>query len=85
MEIFDESWEAVLVQRMFHRFHFADYSENFYKSFGLFEIIIKSLTVSFFLGTLFYFWRSGRELQSFNAGVHRPAESNWNKYLSNIF
>ncbi len=84
-EFFEKSWKAVLDQRMIHSFHFTYNSENFYKTFGLFEIIIKSLTLSFFLGTLFYFWKSDQELQSLNMGVHRSAESNWNKYLSNVF
>jgi hypothetical protein len=80
MELVGKSLFAVLWQRLDHNFHFADDSENFYKSFGLFEIMIKSITLSFFLGTIFYFWRSDQELQSFNVGVHRPAESKWNKY-----
>jgi hypothetical protein len=81
MEFIEQSVGAVFQQRMFHSFHFADRSENFYKSFGLFEIIIKSMTLSFFVGTLFYFWKSDQELRSFNVGVHLPTVSMWNKYL----
>jgi hypothetical protein len=79
MEFFLQSLGAVSEQRLVHYFHFAEESESFYKTFGLFEIIIKSITLSFFVGTLFYFWKSDQELRSLDVGVHRPAESNWNK------
>jgi hypothetical protein len=68
------SWEAVFHQRIVQSFHFSKDSENFYKAFGLFEIIIKSLTLSFFLGTLFYFWKSDQELRNLNVQVHRPSK-----------
>jgi hypothetical protein len=84
-EFFIDSVEAVVMQRMIHSFHFASGSEKFYKTFGLFEIIIKSITLCFFLGTLFYFWKSDQEIRNLNVGVHPPTESNWNKYLLNLF
>jgi hypothetical protein len=38
------------------------------------------LTLGFFLGSIFYIWKSDQELRSIDVQVHRPQESNWNKY-----
>ncbi len=71
---------SVVVQRLLHMGHFADSSKNFYKIFGLFEIIIKLLTLCFFLATLFYFWKSDRTLRNLNVRVRRSSEYEWDKY-----
>jgi hypothetical protein len=73
-------WVIVAKQRSIPGFHFAYRTEDFMRTFGLFEILIKLVTLSFFLGSIFYIWNMDRELRSVDVQVHRPQESNWNKY-----
>jgi hypothetical protein len=75
-----DTWVIVAKQRSIPGFHFALRTEDFMRTFGLFEIVIKMLTLGFFLGSIFYFWKSDQELRSVDVQVHRPRESNWNKY-----
>ncbi len=73
-------WIIIAKQRSVPGLHFARRTEEFMKTFGLFEIVIKSVTLGFFVGSIFYFWKSDQELRSVDVQVHRPRESNWNKY-----
>jgi hypothetical protein len=73
-------WVIIANQRSIPGVHFAHRSEDFMKTFGLFEIVIKMMTLGFFLGSIFYIWKSDQELRSVDVQVHRPRESNWNKY-----
>jgi hypothetical protein len=78
-----ETWVDVAKQRTIPSLHFAYETEVFMRSFGLFEIIIKLLTLVFFLGSIFYVWRSDRKLKNLKVHVKAPSESKWNKYLLN--
>jgi hypothetical protein len=60
----------VAKQRSIPGLHFAHRTEDFVKSFGLFEIIIKTVTLGFFLGSIFYIWWSDRELRILKVHVH---------------
>jgi hypothetical protein len=73
-------WIIVAKQRSVPGFHFARRTEDFTKTFGLFEIMIKSITLGFFFGSIFYIWKSDQELTKLNVQVHRSRTSNWNKY-----
>ncbi len=75
-----DTWVIVAKQRSVPGLHFALRTEDFMRTFGLFEIVIKLLTLGFFLGSIFYIWKSDQELRSIDVQVHRPQESNWNKY-----
>jgi hypothetical protein len=73
-------WGIVAKYRSIPGVHFAHRTGDFMETFGLFEIVIKLLTLGFFLGSIFYIWKSDQELRSVDVQVHRPQESNWNKY-----
>jgi hypothetical protein len=73
-------WVIVAKQRSVPGMHFAFRTEDFMSTFGLFEIVIKMLTLSFFLGSIFYIWKSYQELKIIDVQVHRSQGSNWNKY-----
>jgi hypothetical protein len=73
-------WMSVAKQRSVPGLHFARRTKVFMGTFGLFEIIIKSVTLGFFLGSIFYIWKSDQELKSVDVQVHMPRLSNWNKY-----
>jgi hypothetical protein len=73
-------WVIVAQQRSIPGYHFTLRTEDFMRTFGLFEIVIKMLTLGFFLGSIFYIWKADQELKSVDVQVHRPQESNWNKY-----
>jgi hypothetical protein len=77
-----DTWVIVAKQRSIPGLHFALRTEDFMRTFGLFEIVIKLVTLGFFLGSIFYIWKSVQELRSIDLQVHRPRVSNWNKYWS---
>ncbi len=75
-----DTWVIVAKQRSNPGLHFALRTEDFMSTFGLFEIVIKLVTLGFFLGTIFYIWKQDQELKSVDVQVHLPQISNWNKY-----
>jgi hypothetical protein len=70
----------VIRQRLVPGSHFEERTAEYLKTWGLFEITIKTLTLCFFLGSLFYIWKSDRELKNLQVKVNEGQESNWNKY-----
>ncbi len=71
------TWVIVAKQRSIPGLHFALRTEDFVKTFGLFEIIIKLVTLGFFVGSIFYIWKTGRVLRELKVQIHAPPESKY--------
>ncbi len=83
-DLFWKTSGAVLETRVIRNYHFAKDSERFDWFFGRFEMIIKSVTLSFFLGFLFHIWRSEQAIRNLNGQVHKRPKSALDKYNLNL-
>jgi hypothetical protein len=77
-----EIWDNIIGQRIFSGRNFDWTTESYMESFGLFEIIIKTITFSFFVGACIFIWKNLKTVRSLDMGVHNAKKSKFDKYWS---
>ncbi len=65
----------MMEQRFYSGFNFQDETQYYMETFGLFEIIIKTVTFCFFLGSCYYIWRNYRDIRNLNMRIHTVKKS----------
>jgi hypothetical protein len=75
LEHYDHILWLIMEQRFYSGFNFQYETQYYMETFGLFEIIIKTITFCFFLGSCYYIWRYYRDIRNLNMRIHTVKKS----------